>query len=160
MQKCTKNKIPELRFLVCERIAKTRTLADRCKIAWKTKQIKTLPLWLRNICTFKQWKLLLISPPDGVARTALMIPADKWFIYLQCLLNSWLILWNHFYSVQNQKIQFQRQNKLTDKTENFLSLHNSWRPLIISRRLLLTFCLLRTFYLNCCATAYNIYPKF
>lgn len=133
---------------------------DTC---WQTqnslgkKRPKNLPLWLKNICTFKHWKLLLISPPDGVAHTALMIPADTWFIYLEWLLNSWLILWNHFYSFQKSKIHPQRLNKITKKTENLLSLHNSWSPLIISRRLLLRFCLFTAFNP---AAVQQIYPKF
>lgn len=35
---------------------------------------------------FKHWKLLLIPPPDGVACTVLMLPADV--IYLDCILYS------------------------------------------------------------------------
>lgn len=69
----------------------------------------------------KYWKLLLISPADGVACTVLMIPTDllMGFIYLQymlCFLSNIMEL----YLVQSiKKIKLQRLNNITDKAKNF-----------------------------------------
>jgi len=49
----------------------------------------------------------------------------------------------------NQKFEFQKLSKITDKTKNILSLHNSPRHLTIWSRLLLRFCSPSALYLKC-----------
>lgn len=81
----------------------------------------------------KYWKLLLISPADGVACTVLIIPADLFMghIYLQYILLLFTLYHGTLLGSMYQKIKLQRLNKPTDKTKNLLSLHNSPRPLKI-----------------------------
>lgn len=67
----------------------------------------------------------MISPPDGVACTVLMILPDMTYLFgvHTVLLANFMEL--SLLGPVNQKLKFQRLNKITDKTKNNLSLHNS-----------------------------------